>query len=240
MRITASSVVLALVVLLPLQGSSRASGSSAGNTRDLLGRVCGEGTDAAKFGVDPRPLDLKKNAGLILVAAHDAIEGGSSEVGNRKKALSEIEDAMDELLDSLAPDLWLLIDEGVDPTRLNPKRGCRVFHRERDCAQDVLDTINKGHVSEGDLRDSLLEAVDMLARADRGLARRAIRDAQEQGGDAHDIKRALDKLADGDELVAEAAASSSLNHRFSRMCKAIDDGYRSGWSKAVESLGGYH
>jgi hypothetical protein len=232
-------IALAFAALFALlQGTSRAGDGDQGLFRDrslLFATMSGTG-GASEGGVEERPLELKKNAGVLLLQARAEIEGGIYGIGERKKALHEIDDAIEELVESIDPDLWRRVGPFVDPKRLDPCRGGHVFHEERDCASEIFEAIDEGEIKAEGPREELLEAVDLLVQADRLLAERAILDAEFLDADAHDIERARDELEEGDELVEKAADTTSLSHKKSLLSKAIDHEYRHAWDRAIDAI----
>ena len=225
----------ALLVALPR--TSRAGDGDAGLFRDRSPRFASaDGDTSNASGGEERPLELKKNAGVLLLQARAEIEGGICGIGERKHALHEIDDAIEELVESIDPDLWRRVGPFVDPKRLDPCRGKHVFHEERDCVREIFEAIDEGEIEAEGPRSELLQAVDFLVEADRLLAERAILDAEFLEADAHDIERARDDLEDGDELVEKAAATSCLSRKKDLLSKAIDHEYRHAWDHAEDAV----
>ncbi|MBN1312098.1 MAG: glycoside hydrolase family 3 C-terminal domain-containing protein, partial [Anaerolineae bacterium] len=115
---------------------------------------------------------------------------------------------------SLNPDLWL------DGYTLDEKQGKWVFFFERMAASELM-RISKKDASPA---DEVQTAIDLLMRADQGLAERAIDEAIALGGDADQISKAQDAM----EKAAEDLALGKPD-------RAIDD-YRKAWQYAVKSL----
>ena len=186
-------------------------------------------------GVNPRA--AKEAAVLTLLELRDEIAGGAFEVGDRDAAIDEIEDAAEEIQESLDSELWARTDSGdIDPERLDPEEGEHVFHEEREGAHEVFDAIREGEISDEGLRDDLLAVVDSLVAADRALAEVAIQDAVDAGGDPEEIEEALDELAEGDALVEAAAGQSNLSRKAAFLYSAMDGAYRHAWESAIDAV----
>jgi len=183
------------------------------------------------------PRTAKEQALERLTAARDAIDDGVDGVGDEATALHELDDAIEELEESLDPEFWLRDGEGnIDGDRLDPDRGAHAFHEERESAQEIFDAIDEGEIDDTDLRDELLSIVDLLVSADRSLAQIAIDDALAAGGDDDEIDEAQAQLLRGDDLVAKAAGQEDLDRRAARLYEAMDNAYRHAWSEAIDSL----
>ena len=192
------------------------------------------------------PVDVQRGVGgarSTKEAAYATLEELLAEVrtgvysmGDRDEAVSKLEHALEELGESLAPELWAKDEFGViDQNRLNEDEGADVFHEERECAQKTFDAIRQGEIDDAGLRAELLGLIDTLVFADRLLAETAINDALAAGGDAEEIAEAEEHLAEGDALVAAAAAESDLRTVAALLYAAMDGEYRHAWKEAVDS-----
>lgn len=181
------------------------------------------------------PRTRKEDALERLIEVRDAVEE-VADAGDADKALQELDDAIEELEESLDPQFWARDGEGnIDGTRLDPEDGHHVFHEERHAAQEIFDAIVDGEIDDADLREELLEIVDVLAEADGQLAETAIDDATEEGGDPEEIEEAQDQLDRGDALVEGAAGQANLERKAARLYEAMDNAYRHAWQEAIES-----
>lgn len=182
------------------------------------------------------PRSAKEAALETLVELRAEVRSGLYAVSEREAAVEKLEHAIKELGESLAPELWLHdAFGGLDPQRLDPRRGHDVFHEERESAQKIFDAIRQGEISDAGLRDELVALIDALVSADRRLAEVAISDALEAGGDPEEIEEAMEHLAEGDQLVAAAAEEGDLLHVAALLYTAMDGAYRHAWVEAVES-----
>lgn len=187
-------------------------------------------------GVGETPRDLKESALFTLEEIRAEIAAGASGVGRPEKALEELEDAIEELIESLEPRLWA--DDGfggIDPLRLDPHRGAEVFHEERESAQEVFDAIRQGEIHDAQLTSDLIGVIDALVFADRGLAEVAIEDASVAGGDPEELEDALETFAEGDALVANADLQTDLRTKAALLYTAMDGAYRHAWSEAIDA-----
>ena len=165
------------------------------------------------------------------------VRAGVYTLGDREEGISKLEHALEELGESLEPELWARDEFGViDQNRLDAEEGAEVFHEERESAQKIFDAIRQGEIPEGELRAELLGLVDTLVFADRLLAETAINDALAAGGDAEEIAEAEAHLAEGDALVAAAAEERDLRKVAALLYAAMDGEYRHAWKEAVDSL----
>ena len=188
-------------------------------------------------GAGQSPRSQKEQALADLTDVRDAVAAGAPDVFDVEEAVEELDDAIEELVESLEPELWLQDDGGnIDGTRLDPEEGHEVFHEERHCAQEIFDAIREGEIENPDLRGELLAIVDALVSADRALAEVAINDALDAGGEAEEIAEAQGYFARGDEQVAAAAKQKNLGLRAALLYTAMDGSYRHAWSAAIDAL----
>jgi len=192
------------------------------------------------------PVDLQRGVGgarstkeaayATLEALLGEVRGGAYVLGDREEGIAKLEHALEELGESLEAELWARDEFGViDQNRLDVEKGAEVFHEERECAQKTFDAIRQGEISDEGLRAELLGLIDTLVFADRLLAETAILDALAAGGDAEEIAEAEEHLAEGDALVAAAAAESDLRTVAALLYAAMDGEYRHAWKEAVDS-----
>lgn len=192
------------------------------------------------------PVDVQRGVGgarSTKEAAYATLEellaevrAGAYTLGDRDEGIAKLEHALEELGESLEPELWAKDEFGViQQDRLDEEEGADVFHEERECAQKIFDAIRQGEISDEELRAELLGIVDTLVFADRLLAETAIFDALAAGGDAEEIAEAEEHLAEGDALVAAAAEESDLRMVAALLYAAMDGEYRHAWKEAVDS-----
>jgi hypothetical protein len=188
-------------------------------------------------GVGAAPRNAKEAALETLRELRDEVAGGAFEIGDRDKAVEELEDAIEELEESLAAEFWARLEGGdIDPEHLDPERGAHVFNEERESAQEIFDTIRQGKVRDEELSENLLGVIDSLVAADRRLAEIAIQEAEETGGQEEELDEARTKLQEGDVLVARAAGQADLHLRTALLYTAMDGSYRHAWDAAIDSL----
>jgi len=194
-------------------------------------------TTDQSLGVE-NPRNDKEQALERLTDVRDALEAGASGVGDPETALQELDDAIEELEESLDPEFWVRDEEGdIDGLHLDPEDGHHVFHEERHAAQEIFDAIVMGEIEDVDLREELLAIVDVLAAADGRLAEIAIEDALEAGSDPEEIEEALEQLFRGDDLVEKAAGQANLALKAAHFYTAMDRAYRHAWQEAIEASG---
>lgn len=202
---------------------------------ERLGRV-GTGLGQAR-GAGAFPFLEKERALAQLEELRDAIAAGIGDVGDREHALEKLDHALEELSESLDPELWLLDDLGqVEGSHLDPEEGAHVFHEERHCAQYVFDAIDEGEIDDLGLQGELLAIVDTLAFVDRRLAEIQLDDAVAFGGDPEEIDEAVAELARGNALVDKAFATADLELRDNLLYEAMDNAYRHAWEAAIDAL----
>ncbi len=105
----------------------------------------------------------------------------------------------------------------LTPEILDPKRGQRVFDREKQAAEKLLDLISKNSTPAA-AKPALQAAVDALVQADQGLAQKAINDAT-----------AL--------LGSQAPGNSALQQAQARFNEALAFAQQGKADKAIEKFG---
>jgi hypothetical protein len=200
---------------------------------ELPGRISGI---KHQRGVGVSAFAAKEEALQRLTAVRDAVDAGADQVGDREHALEELDDAIEELNESLSTEFWLLDDFGnVEGFHLDPHEGSHVFHEERHCAQEIFDALSQGEITNPELETELLAIVDVLVLVDRLLADIQITDAILGGGEQESIDEALADLARGDELVKQASLASR-DRQANLLYEAIDNAYRHAWEAAIDAL----
>lgn len=133
-----------------------------------------------------------------------------------RKDGKELDDAIEELGESLDPSLW------VNQTHLQPKHGDRSLKEEKKSVHELLELVKsrKSLIPDATLRGF----INRIVKSDRLLAEVAIRDATLASGDAKKIAKAGKELLKGDEDVAEGKDDD-----------AISD-YRDAWEKAMDAV----
>lgn len=188
-------------------------------------------------GVGAQPFFEKQRALDQLAGLRDEVAAGLGDVGDREHALEELDDAIEELGESLDPEFWVRDAFGmVEGAHLDPEEGAHVFHEERHCAQEIFDAIRLGEIGDLGLQSDLLVIVDVLVLIDRRLAEIQLDDAVAGGGDPEEIDEALSELARGDRLVKAAFAATSLELRAALLYEAMDNAYRHAWEAAIDAL----
>jgi hypothetical protein len=116
----------------------------------------------------------------------------------------ELDEAIEELADSLAPKLWL------DETHLRPKYGERVFHEEKESVQELLELIKdkKSRVPHAILQSY----IDRMVAVDRLLAEVAIGEAVKAGRNSKKLAEARKELEKGDMELAEGEPQEAIEH----------------------------
>jgi parallel beta-helix repeat protein len=128
---------------------------------------------------------------------------------------NKLDQAIDHLSKSLAPELWL------SETRLDPKRGDKVFQEEKDAVVKLLELMkDKKSTLYGSPK--LQDFINRLVNIDRLLASTAINDAA--GGDVKKIDKANDELGKGDAGVADSHFTDAIEH------------YRNAWKHALQAV----
>jgi predicted extracellular nuclease len=141
------------------------------------------------------------------IAVRNAL-AGLLPTGDRKND-ERLRKAIERIDASLRADLW---NAGSRLTR----QGNRVFDLERQAVQELQKVTGVNAV--------VANAIIELVRIDRTLARVAINDAIAAGGDARDITRAQQALADGDAQAARPDPD-----------KAIQE-YKKAWESAMKAV----
>ena len=134
----------------------------------------------------------------------------------RKQDGKKLDQAIDHLTESLAPELWL------DGDHLQSKKGETVFQQAKDTVEKLRELVQDKKSTITDV--TLNGFIDRLVSIDRALATIAINDAISGGGNAPKLAQAHSELAKGD---ADAAAGKSVN--------AIEH-YRAAWANAIKAL----
>jgi len=181
--------------------------------------------------------DLKIGSISELEIVRTEISEAVSGINEPEDAVKEIEKAIDNINDSLDPKLWQLTDTGeIDPLRLNPKKGNKVFNEQKDAVDDIFDSIKKGEVENPVVIDGLLDIANRLVTADKQLAEKAIDDAQlDPDSDQKKINKALKKLGEANQLVEDADSETNLKQKGKLLEKAIKE-YAKSWKKAIKSI----
>jgi hypothetical protein len=152
--------------------------------------------------------DLKQQ----VLTELQALRATVTDKGDGKK----LDDAIDHLGKSLAPDTW------VDGITLNPKHGERVFNEEKDAVVKLAELVKD---KKSAIPDATLQGfINRLLSADRALASVAIKDAIGMGGDAKKIDKANEELGKGDAKAADNKFADAFEH------------YRNAWKHAQEAL----
>jgi len=140
-----------------------------------------------------------------------ALRGTVTDKNDGKK----LDEAIKHLSNSLDQGLWL------DETRLNAKKGEKVFQEEKNAVLKLVKLINdeKSTVDKAKLQDF----INRLLSADRGLASAAINDATAAGGDAKKIAKANEDLDKGDGRAAEGDFAGAIRQ------------YRKAWTHAQQA-----
>lgn len=126
--------------------------------------------------------------------------------------------------------------ETGDPNRLQLETGKRFFNYERYAVKKIKNTIKKNRISNSDLIAKLQDiVVNQILEADRIVARTAIDDAIDEGGNSHKIAQAEKFYSQGLQLT-EKGIEKGLSHKRNYFPKAIT-AYRQAWKKAQESVG---
>jgi predicted extracellular nuclease len=141
------------------------------------------------------------------IAVRNAL-AGLLPTGDRRND-DRIRKAIERIDDSLRANLW---NGGSRLTR----QGNRVFDLERQAVQELQKVTGVNAVVAG--------AISELVRIDRALAQVAIADAIAAGGDARDIAKAQQSLADGDAQAARPDPD-----------KAIQE-YKKAWESAIKAI----
>jgi len=148
----------------------------------------------------PGPRVLKQDA----VASLQALLPTGDEQADRK-----IQRAINEINDSLEPQLWL------DDSHLTDK-GKRVFHEEKEAARALTRILNPPTV--------VASVVDSLVAADESLARMAIDEATAAGGDPGILAEAENQMQKAAEELANGHVPESIGH------------YGRAWKKAQQAV----
>jgi hypothetical protein len=161
-----------------------------------------EHTVTATFDVpgQPDPRVLKQEA----VSSLRALLPTGDTQADRK-----IERAIDELENSLDPQLW------VDDSHLTDQ-GKRVFHEERQAASKLMQ-ITRPPAAVASVLESLIAA-------DQALARTAIDQAAAAGGDPKKLADAEREMEKASELIAEGRLAQAIKH------------YGRAWNKAQRAM----
>jgi len=128
----------------------------------------------------------------------------------------KLDDAIRSLTRALEPNLWL------DPTRLQPKGGERVFDETKDAVNKLRDLMKD---KKSAIPDAILQGfIDRIVDADRRLAQTAINDAIAAGGNQQHITKANDELGKGDSDAANSKFEAAIEH------------YREAWKHALKAV----
>ena len=198
--------------------------------------VLGEIPVGVERGVGAGPRAAKEAAAATLAELRDEVAAGKFAVGDRGRVVEELDNAIEELEESLADEFWLRDGDVIDPERLDPERGHHVFERERHSAQDLFDAIRQGRITDAELLEEIMAVVDTLVTADRRLAEVAIADAVDAGREGEDVDRAEQHLADGDARVEEAAEETDLQEKAALLYEAMHNDYRDAWEAAIDAV----
>lgn len=253
--VTAGRPALLDVTITPPLAAGIAPGAPARFTVTLRGRPAFAGGEftlvfrdagtALDLGTIPVTLErgvggpraAKEAALATLTELQAEIAAGNYAMGDREEALAKLEHALEELEESLDPELWQKDEFGsISQDHLDPEEGHEVFHEERESAQKIFDALRQGEITDAELTAELLAIVDTLVLADRTLAEVALNEAIEAGGDAEELEEGLEYLAEGDELVAAAAKETDLRLVAALLYTAMDGAYRHAWEAAIDSL----
>ncbi len=136
-----------------------------------------------------------------------------------------IEKAIEEIEDSLEPDLWL------DETHVDAQHGQQVFDNERHAVQELTQLLNKGNASAAALA-AAEQAIDLLVAADRLLAATLISDA----GNATVIDPRRQDNVDKELADAAEALQEGDDARNGEEFDNAIDRYRQAWGHAGVAL----
>jgi len=152
----------------------------------------------------PRAVKLAVRADLVALRA----------TTSRSKIRHELDEAIDEIDDSLDPSLW------VDDSHLARHDGKHVFEEEEEAVEELQDLLDD--VKGTPLTIALQGFVDRLVGADRALAAIAIEEAA--GSRSDELDEAKDDLRRGDREAAKDDAEDAIEH------------YRQAWKEAQKAL----
>ena len=152
---------------------------------------------------------VKQSVLADLIALRSTVNGG--------QAAERLEDATDELAESLATRLWL------DETHVQAKLGEEMFDEEKETVHELHELVRSKTSSI--LERAVKDLLEELVRADRLLAMVAIQDATQADGSLEAFAAANKVLAEGDRDLAQG-----------RPDEAVDD-YGKAWAKAAHRLG---
>ena len=116
----------------------------------------------------------------------------------------ELDEAIEELEDSLAPELWL------DETHLQPRRGEKVFHEEKESVHELMELIKD---KKSRIPDAVLQSyIDRMVAVDRLLAEVAIGEATKSGRNSKKLVEARKEFGKGDMELAEGEPEEAIEH----------------------------
>ena len=170
----------------------------------------------------PPPRELKKDAIAELQAAEL--------LTTDKQTDREIDEAIEEINDSLAPCLWL------NDSYLNPKHGFKVFDEEKGAVCMLMEILrsyscrNDGHYNDGNsaVKNITIAVIGKLLEADQLLANTTIRDAEALSSTdcrvIHEIKEAQEAFSEALQDINE-----------SKYCEAVQD-FKYAWMHAEHAI----
>jgi hypothetical protein len=170
----------------------------------------------------PPPRELKKDAITELEAAEL--------LTTDKQTEREIDCAIEEINESLAPCLW------VNDSYLNPKLGCRVFYDEENAVCQLMEILrpsiscNDGTDYDGNtaLKNTTLAVIGKLLEADQLLTNTTITDAEALN--STDC-RVIHEIKEAQEEFSEALQDINQTH----YDEAVDD-FRQAWMHAEHAI----
>jgi hypothetical protein len=126
-----------------------------------------------------------------------------------------LQEIVKKLTDSLDSSLW------IDGNHLDPKRGRKVFDREKEAVGKLMELLKSKNSA---IPDATLQGmINTLVQADRILAEDALADAIAASGDPHKLAQAQHELAKAADEVASGHFDHAIEH------------YRKAWKKAEKA-----
>jgi hypothetical protein len=154
------------------------------------------------------PFAVKQNVLADLKALRASV--------TNKKDKKELDDAIEELAESLDPSLW------KDDTHLNRKHGERAIKEEKDSVQELVELLKskKSSISNAALQN----LIDRIVKSDRALVQISITDAVASSGNPGEIRDAKRELAKADLDISRGDYESGFEH------------FRHAWQESIEAI----
>jgi DNA/RNA endonuclease G (NUC1) len=169
-------------------------------------------------GVAPTSVPIAVNAVGPLQIERDVLDrvrvlrNATHDRSDRKS----LDDVIDDLTEAVLAKYW------DDAAHLDPRKGDRVFDENEEAVRELAKLERECHRR---IPDALLQGfIDDLVRATRLLAETAISDAIAAHGDARDIAKAREDLADGNRDAARGRADDAIRD------------YESAWERALKAV----